>query len=88
MSKIKLTFLSLLILVSPTSSYGLSFDFNNQIPGDISVRVSRVAGDISVRVSNVVGNHTICVPSGSSEEQIEEYAAAAIAIYVINLEND
>ena len=76
MKKVTLIFLSLFLFLTPFYSYGYSFTFN-QYSGDYSVVINQYSGD-----------HTVCVPSGSSEEQIKEYVAAAIVVYIADLKNN
>jgi len=56
--------------------------------GDYSVVIKDYSADYSVVIKDYYGDHNVCVPSGSSEEEIKEYVAAAITVYVANLEDE
>ncbi|MDB2612010.1 hypothetical protein N9Z24_04570 [Gammaproteobacteria bacterium] len=56
--------------------------------GDYSVVIKDYYADYSVVIKDYNGDHEVCVPSESTEEQIKEYVAAAITVYVANLEDE
>ena len=64
-----------LLLLSPLA-FADSFNFKDY------------SGDYSVVIKDYNGDHEVCVPSESTEEQIKEYVAAAITVYVANLEDE
>ena len=75
-----------LMLLSPLA-FADSFNFKDY-SGDYSVVIKDYFADYSVVIKDYYGDHNVCVPSGSSEEEIKEYVAAAITVYVANLEDE
>ena len=46
-------------------------------------------GSITVHINPYLGaRHTVCVPSDSSEDEIHEFVAAAIVVYLLDLKED